>query len=60
MVIKMDKDGFIPIEPFIDVLPAIKNAVYYRLFPKKGHIVVRFYDKSGKWIKASNNKIVRV
>lgn len=51
MIVKVDKDGFVPIEPFIKLMPALKNAVYYKFFPKKGYLVIRFYDKAGKWIR---------
>jgi hypothetical protein len=51
MIVKCDKDGMILMDQFILVWPALKNAVFYRIFPKKGVILVRFYDKKRRWIK---------
>jgi hypothetical protein len=52
ITLKADEEGFISISDLIKEWPVLKDAVSYKLFPKKNKTLhLRFYNKKGKWIR---------
>jgi len=54
LIVKVSRDGTIPIAIFKLFLD-VNKSVYYRLWLLKNDCIkIRFYDKKGKWIKNNN------
>jgi hypothetical protein len=51
VIITLDGNGEFLINPLIQKWPELDAATYYRIFPKKKHLVLRFYDKNRRWIR---------
>lgn len=57
MILTVDSNGSLPMDPIVSKWPILKAAVYYRVFPKADDtLLVRFYDKKGKWIRLGTVK----